>query len=100
MVGFKIEFKNLCKCSPRRELLGIVIFVKYLGHYLKGKKFLVRTYGSLRWLFRFKEPEEQIARWLEVILSIEQVGYTVTLMRSQGFPASNVAYRTYQLKFL
>ena len=35
-------------------------------HYLLGKKFLLRTdHGSLRWLFGFKDPQGQLARWLE-----------------------------------
>ena len=55
-------------CVTRRELLAVVTFVKYFRHYLIGRKFLVRTdHGSLRWLFRFKEPEGQIARWLEIL---------------------------------
>ena len=55
-------------CVTRRELLAVVTFVKYFRHYLIGRKFLVRTdHGSLRWLFRFKEPEGQIAQWLEIL---------------------------------
>ena len=55
-------------CVTRRELLAVVTFVKYFRHYLIGRKFLVRTdHGSLRWLFQFKEPEGQIARWLEIL---------------------------------
>ena len=52
----------------RRELLAVVTFVKYFWHYLIGRKFLVWTdHGSLRWLFRFKKPEGQITRWLEIL---------------------------------
>lgn len=37
-------------------------------NYLLGQKFLLRTdHGSLRWIFNFKDPQEQIARWLEVL---------------------------------
>jgi transposase InsO family protein/predicted aspartyl protease len=55
-------------CVTRRELLAVVYFVKYFRHYLYGAKFLVRTdHNSLRWLFNFKSPEGQIARWLEVL---------------------------------
>ena len=37
-------------------------------HYLVGKKFKLRTdHASLRWLRSFKEPEGQVARWLEVL---------------------------------
>lgn len=46
----------------------MVYFVKHFKHYLYGKKFTVRTdHGSLRWLMQFKNPEGQIARWLEVL---------------------------------
>jgi hypothetical protein len=55
-------------CVTRKELLAVVNFVKYFRHYLYGKPFLVRTdHGSLRWLMNFKEPEGQLARWLEVL---------------------------------
>jgi hypothetical protein len=52
----------------RRELLAVVTFVHQFRHYLLGKKFLIRTdHGSLRWLFGFKDPQGQLARWLEVL---------------------------------
>lgn len=55
-------------CVTRKELLAVVHFIKHFRHYLYGKQFLLRTdHGSLRWLLRFKNPEGQLARWLEVI---------------------------------
>ena len=55
-------------CVTRKELLAVVYFVKYFKHYLYGRKFLIRTdHGSLQWLFNFKSPEGQVARWLEVL---------------------------------
>ena len=55
-------------CITRRELLAAVFFTKYFRHYLTGRKFLLRTdHASLRWLKSFKEPEGQLARWLEVL---------------------------------
>lgn len=46
----------------------MVHFCKYFKHYLYGKRFTVRRdHGSLRWLMRFKNPEGQLARWLEVL---------------------------------
>ena len=55
-------------CVTRKELLALVYFVKYFRHYLYGKKFLVRTdHGSLRWLMNFKNPEGQVARWIEFL---------------------------------
>ncbi|MCG8044653.1 MAG: hypothetical protein JAY66_03025, partial [Candidatus Thiodiazotropha taylori] len=57
-------------CVTRKELLALVHFVKYFRHYLYGKTFTARTdHGSLRWLTNFKNPEGQIARWLETLSS-------------------------------
>ena len=42
--------------------------MKYFRHYLYGLKFTARTdHASLRWLMNFKNPEGQVARWLEVL---------------------------------
>ena len=55
-------------CVTRRELLAIVSGIKAFHHYLYGQHFLVRSdHGALRWLFNFKRPEGQIARWLELL---------------------------------
>ena len=55
-------------CVTRRELLAVVHFVKYFRHFLYGSHFVIRTdHGSLRWLYNFKEPEGQIARWMETL---------------------------------
>ena len=50
----------------RKELLAVVVFLNHFRQYLLGKKFTLRTdHGSLVWLRGFKEPEGQLARWLE-----------------------------------
>ena len=55
-------------CVTRKELLAVVTFIKHFRHFLYGHKFVVRTdHSSLKWLLRFKDPEGQLARWLEVI---------------------------------
>jgi transposase InsO family protein len=55
-------------CVTRRELLAVVHFVKQYRHFLCGKQFILRTdHASLRWLKSFKEPEGQLARWLETL---------------------------------
>ena len=55
-------------CVTRKELLEMVHFVKYFRHYMYGKRFTVRTdHGSMRWLLNFKNPEGQLARWIEVL---------------------------------
>ena len=53
-------------CMTRRELLAVVFLVNHFRHYLLGRTFAIRTYhGALKWLFNFKEPEGQVARWIE-----------------------------------
>ncbi|GBL62120.1 Retrovirus-related Pol polyprotein from transposon 297 [Araneus ventricosus] len=53
-------------CVTRKELLAIVKSIEHFHHYLYGRKFLLRTdHTSLRWLLNFKEPEGQIARWIQ-----------------------------------
>ena len=55
-------------CVTRRELLAVVHFCTQFKHYLIGRKFDLRTdHGALTWLFQFKQPEGQIARWLELL---------------------------------
>ena len=55
-------------CVTRKELCSVVHFVKHFRHYLLGQKFLVRTdHGSLRWLINFRNPDGQMARWLEIL---------------------------------
>ncbi|CAG2248426.1 unnamed protein product [Mytilus edulis] len=55
-------------CVTRKELFAMVASIKNFHHYLYGRHFLVRTdHGALRWLMNFKNPEGQMARWLEVL---------------------------------
>lgn len=55
-------------CVTRKELLAVVTYVKYFRHYRYGKPFVVRTdHSSLRWLLNFKNPEGQLARWIEIM---------------------------------
>ncbi len=55
-------------CVTRRELLAIVASLKHFHHYIYGRHILVRTdHGALRWLLGFRNPEGQMARWLEII---------------------------------
>ncbi len=53
-------------CVTRKELLAVVVFVHHFRPYLLGRKFTLRTdHGSLSWLSNFKQPEGQLARWIE-----------------------------------
>ena len=55
-------------CVTRKELLAVAVAVKSYHHYLCGRQFLVRTdHGALKWLLKFKDPEAQLARWLELL---------------------------------
>ena len=55
-------------CVTRRELLAVVHFTKHYRPYLYGRKFTIRTdHSSLQWLLNFKDPKEQLARWLETL---------------------------------
>ena len=49
-----------------------MVFTKYFRPYLLGKRFILRTdHGSLQWLFNFKDPEGQVARWLEALQEMD-----------------------------
>ena len=59
-------------CVTRRELLAVVTFTRQYRSYLRGRKFLLRTdHGSLTWLCNFKDPEGQLARWLERLQELD-----------------------------
>ena len=59
-------------CTTRRELLAVVLFVKYFKYYLWGRHFTIRTdHASLRWLLNFHEPENMLARWLAVLYTYD-----------------------------
>lgn len=72
-------------CVTRRELLAVVYFLKYFRPYLYGQDVTVRTdHGALTWLLKFKNPEGQLARWLEVISQ-----YKLTIIHRAGRAHSN-----------
>ncbi|KAK2894334.1 hypothetical protein Q8A73_016818, partial [Channa argus] len=55
-------------CVTRRELLAVVLAVRHFRPYLLGTRFTLRTdHASLTWLLNFKQPEGQVARWLEIL---------------------------------
>ena len=67
-------------CVTRRELLAVVEFIHHFRHYLLGVHFTLRTdHGSLVWIQNFKEPEGQLARWLERLQE-----YTFTVVHRPG----------------
>ena len=53
-------------CTTRRELLAVVKSIEHFHHYLYGRQFTVRTdHAALKWLMNFRNPEGQVARWIE-----------------------------------
>ena len=53
-------------CVTRRELLAVVEFIQHFRHYLLRRQFTLRTdHSSIVWIQFFKEPEGQLARWME-----------------------------------
>ena len=59
-------------CVTRRELLAVVVFINLYRPYLVCQKFTLRTdHGSLTWLRNFREPEGQLARWLEQLEGLQ-----------------------------
>ena len=59
-------------CVTRRELLAIVEFVKQHRHYLQGTRFCIRTdHSSLCSVIKAKDPEGQLARWIEFLSTFD-----------------------------
>ena len=59
-------------CVTQRELLAVVTFIQQYRPYLVCRRFTLRTdHGSLTWLRNFKEPEGQLARWLERLQELD-----------------------------
>ena len=72
-------------CVTRRELLAVVYFLQHFRPYLLGRHFTLRSdHGSLTWLRNFKEPEGQLARWLEKLQE-----YDFTIVHRPGQRHSN-----------
>ncbi|ROT85243.1 hypothetical protein C7M84_019236 [Penaeus vannamei] len=62
-------------CVTRKELAAVMKGLSHFHHYLYGAQFTIRTdHAALRWLKTLKEPEGQLARWLE---KLEQYNYQV-----------------------
>ena len=62
-------------CVTRRELLAVVTFLQHFRPYLLGSHFTIRTdHGALVWLQKFKDPEGQVARWVQ---KLQEYHFTV-----------------------
>jgi hypothetical protein len=72
-------------CVTRLELLAVVDMLKHFRHYLYGRPVTVRTdHGSLKWLANFKEPEGQLAHWLERLAE-----YDLKIVHRPGYQHKN-----------
>ena len=59
-------------CATRREMLAVVWAAHHFRLYLYGRQFELRTdHHCLKWLHSFKEPEGQVARWLESLTEFQ-----------------------------
>ena len=59
-------------CITDKELLAVRYFIEYYRQYLLGRKFCFRTdQQALIWLFILKEPKGRIARWLEILSTVD-----------------------------
>ena len=67
-------------CTTHKELLAVVRITRQYRHYLLGQSFTIRMdHSSLTWLLNFKDPQGQIARWLE-----ELSQYNMRIVRRPG----------------
>lgn len=59
-------------CVTRKELLAIIKSIEHFHKYLYGRHFHLRTdHAALRWLLNFRNPEGQLARWIERLQSYD-----------------------------
>ncbi len=83
--SFSLTKEQRKYCTTRKELLSVVRFTRQYRHYLLGRHFTLRTdHNSLTWLMSFKEPQGQIARWLE-----ELSQYDMTIIHRPGLKHQN-----------
>ena len=64
----------------RRELLAVVEAVKHFHKYFYRQVFTLQTdHAELQWLLNFKNPEGQVARWIERLQT-----YSFTIQHRRG----------------
>ena len=62
-------------CITKKELLAVVVFLEQFRPYLLGTPFKRSTdHGAVTWIQKFKEPQGQIARWLQ---KLQEYQFTV-----------------------
>lgn len=76
----------------RQKLLAVVSATRHFKYYLGGLHFTIRTdYSALQWLMSFREPEGQLARWIEGL----QV-YDFTMVHRPGIQHGNADALSHQ----
>ncbi|VDH93239.1 Hypothetical predicted protein [Mytilus galloprovincialis] len=86
--SFSLTHEQKRYCTTRKELLAVVKFTRHYRHYLLGREFIVRTdHSSLTWLLHFKEPQGQLARWLEELSQYHMTVNTGQVKRHQNADA-------------
>jgi len=69
-VGIPQVSSSATECE--RSLQAKPFSVRIFHPYLYGRCFKARTdHNSLRWLKNFREPEGQVARWLEILAEFD-----------------------------
>ena len=69
----------------QRELLAVITFVCHFRQYLLQATFTLRTdHNLLRWLHSFKQPDGQVARWLEKLAE-----FSISIEHRPGCKHSN-----------
>ena len=72
-------------CATRRELLTVVQAVQHFHAYLYDGHFAIRAnHAALKWLLSFKNPEGQVARWIQ---RLEE--YNFEIQHQQGLKHNN-----------
>lgn len=83
--SFALSEEQTRYCTTRKELLAVIRFTRQFRHYLIGRPVLVRTdHSCLTWLHKFKEPQGQLARWIE-----ELSQYDVKIQHRKGIRHTN-----------
>ena len=72
--SFALTAEQRKYCTTRKELLAVLRFSRQWRHHLLGRPFIVRTdHASLIWLTNFREPQGQLARWMEELSQYNMV---------------------------
>ena len=80
-------------CTRRRELLAVVTFVQHFRPYLYGRFVKIRTdHASLRYLKTLNNPDDQFARWMQVL---EETYYTMEIRKGSAHCNADAMSRLY-----